>query len=424
LSVFNIDLLKDRALELVEAESSRFIEVSHEIHDYAELGYEEYKSSKLLAEMLRRYGFDVEKPVAGLDTAFRASYDRGDGGPNIGYLAEYDALPDMLPDGSPGHACGHNIIGAAALGAGYVLSNLFRKYDIEGEVSVFGCPCEEGYKKSAGGKYYMMEAGVFDGVDVSMMIHPGFGKSSAYGKARAREHLVTRFTGRRHTSGDRHDIVNALDAAVTMINGLYVLKQRIRPEAVITYIISEGGVNPNITPLTSEVRTYSRSLSYSYLLKLVERIKEVARGGASIVGADVEFEKHTLTYAASIPNMTLVNKFYENLNELTVEVEEPSESAEKILSGERTYSTDYGWVSREIPSGTIHISLGSSENALHTRSAVDITRSPKGDGALLNGIKALVLTGIDFLSHPNLISSAKQELEGYRKNDYRHPYPG
>lgn len=416
--------MKRRVIELVDSKADRLIEISHKIHGFAELGYEEYRSSALLVEEHRKYGFDVEKPVAGLETAFRAIYRGKPGGPNIGLLGEYDALPDMAPGGRPGHACGHNLIGTATLGAGYALSNIIGECDLAGTVSVFGCPCEEGYKEGAGGKIPMLKAGVFEGIDVSMMVHAGFGKYGVWGKARARENLVTSFTGRRATSNEaRYDVVNALDAAVLMLNGLYVLKQRLRPNAVLTYIISEGGVNPNIVPLTAQVRTYCRSLDYDYLTELVEKVKETARGAAKMVGAKVEFKRHAPTYAASIPNMTLVRRYHENLLQLGVEVEEPSESARKILRGERAYSTDYGWVSREIPSGTIFISLGPPGTSLHTKAAVEATRSRGADEAMLTGAKAMAMTGVDFLMKPELVEAAKEELEGYKASKYQHPYP-
>jgi amidohydrolase len=420
----SIEEMKSRAQDIVDDHRDRLLEISHKIHEYAELGYEEFKSSKLLAEELMAYGFGLDKPVAGLKTAFKATFDTGKRGTHIGYLGEYDALPDMTPDGKPGHVCGHNLIGTAALGAGYTLSKIMKEYDLGGAVSVFGCPCEEGFKKGAGGKIPMIHTGVFNGVDISMMVHPGFGRYGVYGKARAKENMVTRFEGRRATSDTRnYDVVNALDAAISMINGIYILKQSMRPEAVITYIINKGGVNPNIIPLEAEVRTYIRSLDYEYLTELVSKIRKVAEGAANMVGAGVELKKHAPTYAASIPNMTLVDRFYENLKNLGVRVEDPSESAKRILDGERVYSTDYGWVSREIPSGTIFISLGPSETTLHTREAVELTKSSRADEALLIGIKALTLTGIDFLTSRELFENARSELEGYKANNYRHPYP-
>ncbi len=412
----SLEKLKRRAEALVDAEADQLIQVSHKIHGFCEIGYEEYKSSGLLAEELEKNGFKVEKPVAGLETAFAATW--GSGRPVIGLLGEYDCLPEI------GHACGHNLMGTAVVGAGMALRRVMEENGVKGIVKVFGCPAEEGYKEGAGGKIPMLKAGVFDGVDVSMMVHAGFGRYGVWSKARAREHLVVRFTGRRPASAaTNYDVVSALDSAVMMLNGVYVLKQRKRPEAVITYIISEGGSNPNIVPLNATVRLYIRSLDTTYLGELVEKVKEVARGAAQMTGATVEFKSHTPIYAASIPNLTLARQFQENLLKLGVEVEEPCEAVEKALSGQDAHSTDYGNVSREIPSGHMYISIGPSSFSLHTAKAAEAAKSPEADKALIVGTKALVMTGLDFLTKPQLVKEAWDELKGYKASDYKHPFP-
>jgi len=408
--------LKKKATDIAESQKDRLIKISHQIHEFNELGYEEYKSSALLAEELTRAGFRVEKPIAGLETAFSAVW--GSGKPVIGLLGEYDALPEL------GHACGHNLMGTAVVGAGIVLKEIAEANGLKGTVKVFGCPCEEGFKEGAGGKIPMLEAGAFNGLDVSMMVHACFGKYGVWSKARAREHLVVRFSGRRPSvSESNYDIVNALDSAVMMLNGVYVLKQRKRPESVITYIISEGGVNPNIVPLNATVRLYIRSLETEYLTELVKKVEDVARGAAEMTGATVEVKKHTPTYAASIPNLTLSRQFQENLLELGVDVEEPCVSVQRFTSGESASSTDYGNVSREVPSGTINISLGPPTISLHTKPATGATKSPGADKALLIGVKTLAMTGIDFLLNPKLVKEAQNELKSYKENGFKHPYP-
>lgn len=179
----DIKKLKKKAMNLAESQADRLIKISHEIHEFNEIGYQEYKSSALLAKELKKAGFKVTKPIAGLKTAFAALW--GSGKPVIGLLGEYDALP-ML-----GHACGHNLMGTAVVGAGIVLSKIAEENKLKGTIKVFGCPCEEGYQKGAGGKIFMLEAGVFDGVDVSMMVHAGFGQYGVWSKARARDHLAS-----------------------------------------------------------------------------------------------------------------------------------------------------------------------------------------------------------------------------------------
>lgn len=408
--------LKKKAIDIAESQKNRLVMISHQIHEFNEIGYEEFKSSALLAEELTKARFRVEKPVAGVETAFSASW--GSGKPVIGLLGEYDALPEL------GHACGHNLMGTAVVGAGIALSKIASEKGLKGTVKVFGCPCEEGFKEGAGGKIPMLEAGVFDGLDVSMMVHACFGKYGVWSKARAREHLVVRFTGRRPTVSEKnYDIVNALDSAVIMLNGVSVLKQRKRPESVITYIISEGGVNPNIVPLNATVRLYVRSLDTEYLTELVKRVEDVANGAAAMTGAKVEIKKHTPTYAASIPNLTLARLYQGNLLELGVDVEEPFVSVQRFTSGENASSTDYGNVSRVIPSETINISLGPATISLHTKQATAATKTPEADKALMTGVKALAMTGIDFLLNSKLVREAQDELKSYKEKGYEHPYP-
>ncbi len=172
------------------------------------------------------------------------------------------------------------------------------------------------------------------------------------------------------------------------------------------------------------VRVYVRSLDQEYFNKLVERVKNIARGAALMTGAEVDFQLHGPTYEAGVPNLTLVKLFHKNLLELGVEVEEPCDSARRILSGERSYSTDYGNIERVIPGGTIYIPIGpKGEAVLHTAKAVEMTKSEEAHKALIIGTKAMVLTAIDFITRPELAEEPKKELETYKLNGYRHPYP-
>ncbi len=305
------------------------------------------------------------------------------------------------------------------------MSRAFSKHHLNGTVKVFGCPCEEGFAPNAGGKIHMLKAGLFDDVDTALMIHPAPDRYGVWGKARARENLTAIFTGRRAPRTDtRYDIVNALDAAVLAINGLNVLHQRKSPEAVLTYIISEGGVNPNIDPVRAVVRMYCRSLDMDYFTQLVEKAKNVARGAALMVGAEVEFKPHGPTYEPETPVLTLTKLAHKNLLKLGVEVEEPRESAKSILEGTRSYSTDFGNVSRVVPSQTTYIKIGpKGETVLHTAKAVDATKSQMGHEGMIIGMKTMALTGLDIIMDPELAKQARRELEEYTSKNHGHPYP-
>lgn len=412
------DDIRSKITDEVDSFSKNLIELADKIHDYAEIGFKEYKSSDLLASELSEHGFEVEKPVAGLETAFVATFKGKPGGPSIGFLCEYDIVAGL------GHACGHNLIGTAATGAGIALAKVISKYGLKGTVKVFGCPCEEGFSPNAGGKIHLLNAGAFKDTDVAIMVHPGDGYG-VWDKARARENLIAIFTGRRApTSETGYDIVNALDAAVLTINGLNVLHQRKRPEAVLTYIISEGGVNPNIVPVRAVARIYCRSLEMDYFRELVKKAKDVARGAAKMVGAKVEFKLHGPTYEVSIPNITLIRLAHKNMLKLGLKVENPRDTAEKILDGRRSYSTDFGNVSRVIPCQTSWIKIGpEGDTVLHTVNAVKLTKSETGHEGMIAGAKVLALTGLDLILNPALVGESKRELENYKTKNYKHPYP-
>jgi len=411
--------VRGRVIGEIDSLTGRLVEMADTIHGYAEIGFEEHKSSELLATELRKHGFEVEKPVAGLDTAFVATYRGKPGGPTVGFLCEYDIVAGL------GHACGHNLIGVAGVGAGIGLSKTVSQHGLSGTVKVFGCPCEEGFAPNAGGKIHMLNAGLFGDVDAALMIHPHPDRYSVWGKARARENLAVVFTGRRALRPEaRYDVVNALDAAILTVNGLSILHQRKSPEAVLTYIISEGGVNPNIDPVKAVVRIYCRSLDMKYFMELVEKTKNVARGAALMVGAEVEFKLHGPTYEPEIPNLTLTKLAHRNLLELGVEVEEPRKSAEMILNGTRPYSTDLGNVSRVIPAHTTYIKIGpKGEVVLHTAKAVEATKSKAGHEGMIIGTKALALTALELIMNPKLVEETKREFEGYKSENYKHPHP-
>ena len=215
--------LKSKVCEIIDSMKSRLIEISDTIHANPELGFQEYRASKLLASELEKHGFKVEMGISGLPTAFKATFTGKKDKPKIAFLAEYDALPKL------GHACGHNIIGTAAIGAAIALSKIIS--DLNGEIIVFGTPAEEGVVENAGGKVIMINE--IAKADVALMIHPSSRNTCAYASL-AREAFRIEFFGKAaHAAGAPHKGINALEAVILTFVSINALRQHLKKDAMI-----------------------------------------------------------------------------------------------------------------------------------------------------------------------------------------------
>jgi amidohydrolase len=408
--------LKHKVAASLDSRRSRLEEISRFVHANPELGYQEYKASARLAQELREDGYEIEMPVAGMDTAFVARA-RQKPGPTVAILAEYDALPEVDQAG------GHNLIAAASVGVAAVLKEI--RDMVPGTVWVIGCPAEQGFPEGAGGKVNLISAGIFQSVDAAIMIHPS-DRFQVWSKPFAREHFKCRFKGRRARSGETpRDLVNAVDPAVMTLTSVWALQRRLPGDVVIQYVFSEGGSAPNVMPVEAELRFYVRARRLATMAKVVEQIQSCAQGAALATGTEVAFAKRAHTYADGIPNLVLVALFEQNLRLLGVDVEPPAKSAERSLSGLKFSSTDLGNVSREVPAGTIHIGMG--YGGLHTTydraQAIALPITDGAHDAMMLGAKALAWTALDLLTSQELVAAAQAELTGYRQRDYEHPYP-
>jgi amidohydrolase len=375
----------------------RLIELSDWIGRHPELGSEEYEASRLLAEELERNGFAVERGILGMDTAFQARYRGGAGGPKIAFLAEYDALPGI------GHACGHNIIGTAAVGAGIALREPLKF--LPGEVSVIGSPAEEGHGPSAGAKRIMVEAGIFNDVDVAMMIHPTSGKTTVSERFLAITGINIEFRGRAaHAAAFPHLGVNALNAAVLTFIAIHSNRQQLRRDAnaVIHGIITEGGLASNIIPDRSVLQFGVRSSDDNYITELVRMVENCARGAAMATGCEVKVEVRP-GLRSSIRNEPLERLFAEIFQELGEEIEDPSITATRPPGG----STDFSEVTQVVPSIHPMVSIAPEGVALHSREFAEATLTDLGHRGLEIGAKALALAGLEILSTPELLSQIK-----------------
>ena len=353
-------------------------EISEYIYHNPELGNQEFKSSEKLISFLEEYNFIVEREFLGLKTAFRAVYDSNKPGLTVGYLCEYDALPEI------GHGCGHNMIGTMSAGAGVILSKILDQ--VGGRVIVYGTPAEE----TDGAKVIFAEQGVFEELDAAMMLHPS-DKTCASGTSTAIYPLQFRYKGKTaHAASCPQDGINALNSVIQLFNGIDALRQHVTPDVRMHGIITNGGVAANIVPDEAVAQFYFRAAKKETVMELVEKVKNIAQGAALMTGATLEMERFELPYDDLRTHENLSEVFNENLRILGIE---------DIEENEDFGSSDIGNVSHIVP--TIHPNIGISNCRVigHSREMAGATISELGHERLLIGTLALAYTGYDVLTN-------------------------
>ena len=387
---------KSAVREAIDKLQPKLIDLSERIHRHPETKFEEYKASQWLSETAEAAGFRVEKPIGGLETAFRASYSGAGEGPTvekltIAFLAEYDALPKL------GHACGHNLIGTASLGAALGLREVMDK--LSGSVQLIGTPGEEG----GGGKVILAKAGVFDDVDVAMMFHPS-GKTILWKHALARRKLLIEFFGKSaHAAASPEKGVNALDATIQTFQSINALRQHIKDDARIHGIITHGGDAPNIVPDYSASLFYVRALDDDYCDELLEKVKTCARGASLATGARVEMEMQG-AYKSLRTNTPLAQTFKANLEALGWEFDD-------VDPAKGIGSTDMADVSHVTAAIHPYLSIGPKDLVGHSTEFAEAAASEQGQQAMIAAAKALAATAVDVLLRPSLLAAIRAELE-------------
>lgn len=354
----------------------RLAEISEYIYHNPELGNQEFKAVEILTSFLEEHHFTVEREFLNIKTAFRATFDSKKEGPTIGYLCEYDALPEI------GHGCGHNMIGPMSAGAGILLSKILD--EVGGRIIVYGTPAEE----TDGAKVILAENGVFDELDVAMMAHPA-SETIRSGDTIALYPLQFTYKGKTaHAAASPHEGINALNSVIQLFNGIDALRQHVTPDVRMHGIITSGGVAANIVPDEAVAQFYFRAATKETLEDVVEKVKKIAEGAALMTGATLSMERYELPYDNLVTNENLSEAFNENLRMLGI-----TEIKEKKSAG----SSDIGNVSHITP--TIHPYIGISDCHItgHSRELADATITPLGHERLLVGTLALAYTGYDVL---------------------------
>ena len=370
-------------------------ELNEYIYKNPELGRKEFKACEAHKNLLKKYGFEVEENYIGIPTAYLAKYSSGKKGIKIGYLAEYDALPEI------GHGCGHNILGTTSIGAGILLKEYIDEFG--GEVLIFGTPAEETF----GAKVDMAEAGCFDDIDVAMISHPTGKNHEKSGTSQAMEALQFTFRGKTaHAAGDPYNGINALDGVIQFFNSINALRQQTKTSARIHGIISNGGEAANIIPDLAVANFYIREATTKEMLKLSERVKNCAKGAALATGTSLEIENYEYTFKHLVTNEKLSSIYTKNLE---------LQGIKDIPMSDPTGSSDCGDVSHHCPTIHTYFPISKCELTGHSLEFAKATITEEAYKGMKEAIFALVMTGKDILENENLLKEIKDEFNQMKK---------
>jgi aminobenzoyl-glutamate utilization protein B len=459
---------KELAFDWIENNRKLAIEIGDRVWGFAELGLIESRSSALLAEELERHGFKVERGIAGMPTAFVATW--GDGRPVIGIMGEYDALPGLsqkkiprqepLEPGKPGHGCGHNIHGSSGMAAAIAVKNAMEKNGAEGAVKFFGCPAEENFS----GKVYMVRDGCFNGVDAVISHHPSTMNEASLISNLAINSVKFHFYGKAsHAGGSPEQGRSALDAVELMNIGVNYLREHVIQDARIHYIIEKGGDQPNIVPSYARSWYYVRAPERDQMESIYDWILEIAKGAAIMTRTELKTEFLEGSYNV-IPNRTIAELIVMNMREIGLP-KYSDEDLKFVMEIAKTISPEMkitqlkksrrpGWerlmdklMDDEVPDpwGEGEVSHGSTDvsdvswqaptvefstatwvlgTPAHSWQAVAQSGVGVGHTSLIFAAKVMAATAIDLLTNSDALTRAKEEHSrriGNKK--YKSPIP-
>ncbi|GAA4462816.1 M20 family metallopeptidase [Nibrella saemangeumensis] len=435
----------------LESKTAHYGAVAKQIWDFAEVGYQEVKSSALLQEELKKEGFAVQASVAGIPTAFVATY--GSGKPVIGILAEYDALPGLAQEATPerkpidgkkaGHACGHHLFGTGSVASAIAVKNWLQKSGKSGTVKLYGTPAEEG----GSGKVYMVREGLFNGTDVVLHWHPGDSNGADPSTSLANISAKFRFRGiSAHAAGAPERGRSALDGVEAMNHMVNMMREHIPSDTRVHYVITKGGEAPNVVPDFAEVYYYARNKNREILQDVWKRIVKAAEGAA--LGTDTKMEVEIIGGVYNVlPIESLSRLMHKNLSMVggVTYTDEETRFAEKI--GETfgasfgsirkpqeaarvgTFSTndptsggstDVGDVSWAVPTVGMRAATWVPGTAAHSWQAVAAGGTSIGVKGMMVAAKTLTLTAMDLFNDPTLITKARAEWEELRGKNFKY----
>ncbi|MBI3942493.1 MAG: amidohydrolase [Chloroflexi bacterium] len=453
--------MSQTAINWVDEFGPYLAEMSKEIWRYAEVGLQEFRSAALLADFLQSQGFEVQRQVAGMPTAFVAEYRRG-AGPIVGILAEYDALPGLSQDniplrkplvsGGPGHGCGHNLFGVASAAAAIAMRQAMERGEAGGTVRLYGCPAEE----TLVGKVFMARAGLFDDLDAAIAWHPADINSVWSASFLAMNSVKFTFHGiPAHAAVNPDAGRSALDAVELMNTGVNYLREHIIQDARIHYVITNGGGQPNVVPERAQVWYFVRAPQRRQVDEIYARVQKIAQGAALMTETTVE-ERFLTACWEYLPNQALDARMAENLQRLggpgfdAVDLQWAQELAQTFAPGQREAvlraskvslpddvllhdavlppqgkgrvipgSTDVGDVSWKAPTTQVVTACYPVGVAGHSWQLTASSGSEVGVKGMLLAAKSMALTGLDLLQDQDLLQQAQAE---FRQATAQAPY--
>jgi aminobenzoyl-glutamate utilization protein B len=439
----NVDSYKTQANSFIDSHVEEFINISKAIWSYAELGFQEYKSSSLLIKELEKYGFRVQRNVSGIPTAFIAEW--GEGRPVIGITGEFDALPGLsqkagvllkepLVANAPGHGCGHNILGTTGLLTAIALKTVMEQNKLKGTIKFFGTPAEE----SGSAKVYMVRDGFLNGVDAVLDNHPGDKFATEFGfHTNALFYFkVTYFGKAAHAAANPWDGISALDAFELMAHGINLLREHLFLSHRMHYIVEEGGVAPNIVPDKVVVAMYVRD-SDERIKGTYEKVINCVKAGALATGCTYKIDLINAMHQVHV-NENLAKLMYKNMQKVGIPSWDKNEQEMAVVLQKNFgvkelglpdkvelipppdtfiggYSTDVGEISLVAPTATITVPTWPKGIPLHSWASCAMAPTSIAQKGMFAATKALVFTGIDLLVKPEALKKIKKEFEDMQK---------
>ncbi len=420
--------------------------IALQIWNLAELGYQEVESTRILKAQLAVAGFEIESGVAGIPTAFVASW--GNDGPVIGVLAEYDALPGITQTTSPsreahpelpnGHACGHHLFGTGSVAAAIAVKNWLEASGTPGTIRLYGTPAEEG----GAGKVYMVRAGLFDDVETVIHWHPSDKNDASPSSSLANRSAKFRFHGvSTHAAREPHRGRSALDGVEAMNFMVNLLREHVPQETRIHYVITSGGLAPNVVPDFAEVFYYVRHPDAPTQTEIWNRVIKAAEAAAAGTETAMDYELIHGIYNV-LPNEVLALKMYENLKTVGGVVYTAEETAfgraiqstylgqtlplgseaeiQPFIANVRSSSTDVGDVSWMVPSVGLGTATWVPGSSAHSWQAIAAGGTDIGIKGMQNAAKTMAMTAVDLFQDPTIIDAAKAEFEGLRGENFEY----
>lgn len=463
-------------IKWLDQNQSQFIEMSDQIWSTPELAFKEFKSSRLQAEFLEKEGFTITWDIGDLNTAFVAEW--GQGKPILGFIGEYDALPGLsqkaqsskepIEKDAPGHGCGHNLLGTGAVASAVAVQKWLETHDLTGTVRYYGCPAEE----KGSGKVYMARDGVFDDLDAALNFHPASINKPSKGTNVGVNAIYYRFYGRTaHAGGSPHEGRSALDAVELMNVGVNYLREHVKDDVRIHYIITEGGKAPNIVPEEAEVYYFIRAAKPDYLAEVVERVRKIAEGAAMMTEttvkiksgdgcsavlnnhylADLQYQAMQLAGPITFTQEEIdfaqaINEAFGGTNadyiERAIELYKPSPEIREIFESYRdkplmdvnlpaidenviaTGSTDVGDLSQIVPVSMLRTACVPTGCPGHSWGNVAASGMSIGHKGMMHAAKIMALTAAELYSNPEHLVKIREEFDREtRGKPYISPIP-